>query len=167
MTVVATDLITLLRSVEDPELPVSIVDLGMVKSAAAADSGIVVELVPTFLGCPAKMFIEADVIACLAETGLPVTVRWTNDNWSVNDVTPLGRDQLTEIGIAVPGPDGALVCPHCGSANFVIKSDWGSTLCRKLSYCPDCQTPSEILKGPAPTTVQLMSRGGDKPVSVD
>ena len=41
-----------LQAVEDPELPVSIVDLGMVRAVTVSAGAAVVELVPTFLACP-------------------------------------------------------------------------------------------------------------------
>ena len=62
-----------LLHVMDPEIPnLSIVDLGIVRNVSVGD-GIEVELMPTFVGCPAAERIAADVrraAACRA------AVRW-------------------------------------------------------------------------------------------
>jgi ring-1,2-phenylacetyl-CoA epoxidase subunit PaaD len=43
-----------LADVPDPEIPVvSVVDLGMIERVDIGTSGIRVELLPTFVGCPA------------------------------------------------------------------------------------------------------------------
>lgn len=62
-----------LSLVADPEIPtVSIVDLGMVEAVAVNEAGIRVELLPTFVGCPAQQVIRDAVIEALARFGLPV-----------------------------------------------------------------------------------------------
>jgi ring-1,2-phenylacetyl-CoA epoxidase subunit PaaD len=154
----SADVLAELRSVEDPELPVSIVDLGMVKEVVETDGRTVVTLVPTFLGCPAQMFIEHDVIEAVSRVrASDVEVRWSSDDWSLDDVTPLARERLREFGVAMPDDEGHLACPHCGSHQLRIESDWGSTLCRKTAYCPTCQTPVEVMKAPMakPVVVRL------------
>ena len=53
-----------LAEVPDPELPVvSVVDLGIVERVDVAGGRIAVELIPTFIGCPALELIEASVDA--------------------------------------------------------------------------------------------------------
>jgi ring-1,2-phenylacetyl-CoA epoxidase subunit PaaD len=148
-----------LRSVEDPELPVSIVDLGMVKGIVENEDGYVVTLIPTFLGCPAQMFIEQAVREALADEGRTTKVLWSTDGWSLADVSDLGRLQLRDFGLAVPDERGDVTCPHCDSDRLVVEGDWGSTLCRKLAYCPACQTPVEVMKGPLTVPVVLRRLG--------
>ena len=64
-----------LAEVMDPELPmVSIVDLGMIGAVEVAGS-IDVELLPTYVGCPALELIRGAVTDRLARFGRPVTVR--------------------------------------------------------------------------------------------
>ena len=54
----------------DPELPmVSIVDLGMVGDVAVSPDAIDVELLPTFIGCPALVLIAAAVTERLGAFG--------------------------------------------------------------------------------------------------
>lgn len=154
----STAVLALLRQVEDPELPVSIVDLGMVRDIVVDEEGHAeVTLVPTFLGCPAQLFIEDAVRHAVAGA----RVRWSTDRWSLDDVNDKARNTLRDLGIAVPAADGFLRCPHCDSAGIVVESDWGSTLCRKLGFCPDCRTPVDILKGPSVQSVSLSRRGAD------
>ena len=79
--------------VEDPELPVSIADLGMVRAITADDGMVLVRLTPTFLACPALWLVEADVRDRV--TGLAgvrgCEVSWQPDGWSAADVTDAGQ----------------------------------------------------------------------------
>lgn len=94
-----------LREVEDPEMPVSVVDLGLIYDVAVADDGhCTVEMTLTYTGCPAKDMITNDV-RCAAETapgvrGAEVRIRYTPE-WNVNMVTPAGREDLREFGLSV------------------------------------------------------------------
>jgi len=64
-----------LDSVPDPEIPgVSIVELGMIGDIEVANDGIRVELLPTFVGCPAIEMIRNSIETRLAEFGRPVDV---------------------------------------------------------------------------------------------
>jgi ring-1,2-phenylacetyl-CoA epoxidase subunit PaaD len=144
--------------VEDPELPVSIADLGMVRSVAASPDGrVVVALVPTFLACPARWMVEADVRR--AVEALPgvvgCRVEWMAGGWSGNDVTARGRAALADVGMALPGPDGSLRCPFCGSAAVSETSPFGSAVCRTSAFCADCRTPLEVLKTKRPVSPRL------------
>lgn len=150
------EVVSRLGSVEDPELPISIVDLGMIGSVALDGGRLVVALVPTFLGCPAQLFIEHDVRQALE--GLvsePVEVVWSSEPWFLERVTPLGRRQLRDVGIAVPRADGTIECPHCGTGGLVADGEWGSTLCRKQAFCNTCRTPVDVMKAPLPVAVTL------------
>jgi metal-sulfur cluster biosynthetic enzyme len=62
---IAADVHLALASVDDPEYAgISIVSLGMVESVAVDQRGrAVIELVPTYAGCPALELIARDVIA--------------------------------------------------------------------------------------------------------
>ena len=53
---------TILAGIVDPEIPaISIVDLGIVGKVAVAGGQLDVELLPTFIGCPALDMIKATV----------------------------------------------------------------------------------------------------------
>jgi metal-sulfur cluster biosynthetic enzyme len=54
---------TALRDVEDPELPVSVVGLGLIVAVAydGAERAVDLQLTFTSMGCPAMEFIEEDI----------------------------------------------------------------------------------------------------------
>jgi ring-1,2-phenylacetyl-CoA epoxidase subunit PaaD len=137
-----------LAAVEDPELPVSIVDLGMVRGITLSAGAAVVELVPTFLACPAQWLVESDVKQ--AVTRVPAVsqcdVVWLDGGWSGAEVTEAGRRALAGAGLAVPAADGTVLCPFCGSREARETSPFGSAVCRTAAYCQGCRTPFEVLK---------------------
>lgn len=59
------DVVAALRDVQDPELPVSIVDLGLVRGVSVDGETITVKLTFTSLACPCTEMIREDVTARL------------------------------------------------------------------------------------------------------
>jgi len=49
-----------LREVTDPEIPISVVDMGLIVAIAAHDGIVDIELTVTAMGCPAMEFIMDD-----------------------------------------------------------------------------------------------------------
>jgi ring-1,2-phenylacetyl-CoA epoxidase subunit PaaD len=138
-----------LAAIPDPELPgISIVDLGMIESIDVDPTGIRVELLPTFIGCPALDVIQASVVEALGGLDLPVEVRPTfRVPWTTDRITPAGREALARAGIAPPPDgDGSPSCPLCGSGDVVLDSSFGPTQCRSLYYCRGCRQPFEAMK---------------------
>jgi ring-1,2-phenylacetyl-CoA epoxidase subunit PaaD len=138
-----------LAEVVDPELPVvSIVDLGMVEGVEVGPGGIAVELLPTFVGCPALELIRTAVEDRLAAFGRPVSVDHTfRVPWTSARITARGRDRLRAAGIAPPIDDPSRArCPHCGSADVALDNLFGPTQCRSVHYCRACRQPFESLK---------------------
>jgi ring-1,2-phenylacetyl-CoA epoxidase subunit PaaD len=164
------------EAVPDPELPaVTIGMLGMVHDLkVAADGGVMIELLPTFSGCPATEMIERDVVTAIAALdGVSgVTVRFRHDPpWSPDRIDAEGRRRLRAFGITPPGgpiaspvrPGGRAVlplaggdagapdpgprpCPYCGSLDTVRDSAFGPTPCRDLRACNGCGEPFEAFK---------------------
>ena len=138
-----------LADVADPEIPaISIIDLGIVHRAEVDPDGrILVDLLPTFVGCPAIEAIRSAVTERLAAFGRPVEVEisfavpWTSDR-----ITPAGRRQLRESGFAPPAEPEDVRCPYCDSASVAMDSAFGPTLCRSLFYCRSCRQPFESFK---------------------
>jgi ring-1,2-phenylacetyl-CoA epoxidase subunit PaaD len=93
-----------LEDVPDPEIPtVSIVELGMIGNVEVHDAGIRVELLPTFVGCPALEVIRDSVGGRLADFGRPVRVDVTfSTPWSTDRISPTGREKLRGSGFAPP-----------------------------------------------------------------
>ena len=153
-----------LEHLADPEIPViSLRELGILRDVRQGADGLEVVITPTYSGCPAMGQIEDDVRAALESAGLPARVvtrlapAWTTD-W----MSDSGKEKLRAYGIAPPHqtPAGssvvrfiakpataeAVACPHCGSANTVESSRFGSTACKALYKCRDCLEPFDYFK---------------------
>jgi ring-1,2-phenylacetyl-CoA epoxidase subunit PaaD len=138
-----------LADVADPEIPaISIIDLGILHRVDIAPDGrILVDLLPTFLGCPAIEAIRSAVTERLAAFDRPVEVSITYVvPWTSDRITPAGRSQLRESGFAPPAEPENVRCPYCGSAEVAMDSAFGPTLCRSLFYCRACRQPFESFK---------------------
>ena len=155
----------ILAAVPDPELPMlSIVDLGIVHRVGVAPDGgpIRVEVLPTFVGCPALELIKASIVERLAALGRSVeTVVTFEVPWTSDRISPAGRQALLDAGITPPGPvpdmavGGTLTvigleprvpCPYCGSRRTVLDNAFGPTQCRTIRSCLDCRQPFEANK---------------------
>ena len=137
-----------LAAIPDPELPmVGIVDLGMVHAVTVDGATIRVEVLPTFIGCPALDLIGASIRDGLAGFGREVVVEPTFAvPWTTDRITPAGRAALTRAGIAAPDDPAAVRCPLCGSDRVAMDSVFGPTQCRSLFYCRACRQPFEAMK---------------------
>jgi metal-sulfur cluster biosynthetic enzyme len=93
-----------LAEVQDPEMPINLVDLGVIYRIAEEDGLVEVDLTFTAMGCPASDFILDDVRErLLREDGVRevrINVVW-NPPWTVARVTEAGRDALESWGLAV------------------------------------------------------------------
>ena len=152
-------LIPILEQVSDPEIPVlSIMDMGVVRSAIIENNIVKVQITPTYSGCPAMDFIGDDIKAALKTAGynseieLILSPAWTTD-W----ITPRGRKALENYGIAAPLDAEAdkdvllhgkriVKCTNCGSTNTKLVSQFGSTACKAQFQCEDCQEPFDYFK---------------------
>lgn len=150
-----------LLDVMDPEIPnLSIVDLGIVRNVAVGDAGISVEIMPTFVGCPALEMIKEGVrerlYALAPETPVDIHVTF-EEAWTSDRISEKGRQVLKTSGFAPPSkmPQGKLnlmqlmpvaECPYCGSRKTVMDNAFGPTLCRAIYYCSSCRQPFEQFK---------------------
>lgn len=154
---------SVLNEVLDPEVPVlSVVDLGIVRDVREEDGVVVVDITPTYSGCPAMRVIERDIVDALTRAGASaVRVNtvfqpvWTTD-WISSDA----RERLREYGIAPPTGSAAVAtdliplqrreapvaCPRCGSRQTELRSQFGSTACKAIYSCMACTEPFEYLK---------------------
>ena len=151
-----SDLDTIVRAVDDPELPhITIGELGMVRAVETDGTVATVRLTPTYTGCPATEQIQADVEAAVVAAGYEPTVEFVwSPPWSTDDITPSGRAKLHAAGIAPPAPaaDGPVAldlpveCPHCGSRRTRLTAAFGATACKSLHQCDSCRQPFESFK---------------------
>ena len=93
-----------LAEVLDPEMPVNLVDLGLIYGIDERDGVVEVDLTFTAMGCPASDFILEDVRErLLLEDGVRevrVNVVW-DPPWTTARMTQAGRDALEAWGLAV------------------------------------------------------------------
>jgi ring-1,2-phenylacetyl-CoA epoxidase subunit PaaD len=146
--------------VPDPEIPViSLVELGVIRDVAIEGDRVRVELVPTFLGCPALEAMTRRVEQAIAALGAEPDVLVIADaDWSTDRISTAGREKLRAAGFAPPAPRAAgpttLVqltskayhCPYCGSAETRLDNIFGPTPCRSLRFCERCRQPFEQFK---------------------
>jgi ring-1,2-phenylacetyl-CoA epoxidase subunit PaaD len=162
---VTTDPRDVAETVTDPELPMlTLADLGVLRDVRVADGTVVVEITPTYSGCPAMGVMRADLLHALHRAGFPdVEVRTRlSPAWSTDWITEDGRRKLAAGGIAPPGRAPArtagpvplqlgptrrtATCPLCGSPDTEELSEFGATACKALRRCRDCREPFEHVK---------------------
>lgn len=158
-------ILELLGTVADPEIPaISVVDLGVIGSVLVDGRRVSVELLPTFVGCPAVGVMQQRIVAALTGAGVAdqVDVPITYDPpWTSDRITPEGRERLRLSGFAPPAPMPAgpalglldelavlpvAECPYCGSRKTTLDNPFGPTLCRAIYHCADCRQPFEQFK---------------------
>ena len=156
---------TVAASVADPELPMlSLLDLGVLREVQVQDATVTVWITPTYSGCPAMAMMRADLQAALASAGYrQVQVHTRLDPpWTSDWITEHGRAQLARHGISAPNPvtrrpagpipltllprPRDIRCPHCGSADTELSSEFGSTACKALYRCRSCAEPFDHIK---------------------
>ncbi|MEL6140336.1 MAG: 1,2-phenylacetyl-CoA epoxidase subunit PaaD [Bacteroidota bacterium] len=149
----------ILREVFDPEIPVlSIMDMGVVRSAVIEEGRALVKITPTYSGCPAMDVMAVEIKQALGKAGYESEVELVlHPAWSTDWITPTGRASLEAYGIAVPlepeadkaalmGTQKVVKCTRCGSQNTKVVSPFGSTACKALFQCEDCLEPFDYFK---------------------
>ncbi|MEO5966871.1 MAG: 1,2-phenylacetyl-CoA epoxidase subunit PaaD [Ferruginibacter sp.] len=144
----------ILKEVSDPEIPVlTICDLGIVRNVRYDGEKIIIDITPTYSGCPAMDMISMDIRMKMLENGFKnfelntiISPAWTTD-WMTED----GKRKLAEYGIAAPNrikdnDEGPKECPQCHSKNTTLLSQFGSTACKSLYQCLDCKEPFDYFK---------------------
>jgi metal-sulfur cluster biosynthetic enzyme len=91
-----------LAEVQDPELPVGIVDLGLVRAVRVEGGKVRIGLTFTSIACPCTDLLVEDVQARLAglEGVTGVEVEELFEPWSRPDMTEEGRLALLALGVA-------------------------------------------------------------------
>ena len=155
-----------LARIADPEIPaISLVDLGVIGSVAVDEERARIEILPTFVGCPAVEVMRSEVSERIGALGVAdrVDVEITfQPPWTSERISEAGRERLRLSGFAPPHvgptiPDAAsgldelavlpiAECPYCGSRNTTLENPFGPTLCRAIYHCADCRQPFEQMK---------------------
>ena len=153
------ELFEILETVSDPEIPVlSIMEMGVVRSAKLINGIVEVEITPTYSGCPAMDVIGDDIILAFKQKGYEAKVELIlSPAWTTDWITPKGKAALEKYGIASPLSESAdkeallgnkkvVKCPQCGSFNTKLVSQFGSTACKAFFQCEDCLEPFDYFK---------------------
>ena len=106
--------------------------------------------------------IEDDVRASLEQAGIAArVVTQLAPAWTTDWMTAEAREKLRAYGIAPPHQTCAevsvmkfvrrpvaqdIACPRCGSTHTALTSQFGSTACKALYKCLDCQEPFDYFK---------------------
>jgi len=143
----------ILETIEDPELPIAITDLGLIREVQIDGGSVRVRMVPTFSACPAIGVIQDDIRARLLAlpgvSAVEVELSFA-EPWTIARMSERGRAQLVRHGVSAPAEQGEGVeCPFCGSTNTTLENPFGPTLCRAIYYCRDCKNPIERFRPPA------------------
>jgi ring-1,2-phenylacetyl-CoA epoxidase subunit PaaD len=161
MVAANAELLEILRVVKDPEVPVlDVVELGVVRDVREESGTVIVEITPTYSGCPALNMMEEEIIAALHASGHPnVEVRKVySPAWTTDWMSAESKAKLKAYGIAPPHTREAeplivlerarrtTVCPFCGSSNTEEKSEFGSTACKAIHFCNCCHQPFDRFK---------------------
>jgi ring-1,2-phenylacetyl-CoA epoxidase subunit PaaD len=147
-------ILSILEKVTDPEVPaLSVIDLGIIRKIELENDNPVITVTTTYSGCPATDVINTDIRMTLLEHGYKniqiknqLSPAWTTD-W----MSEVGKRKLKEYGIAPPDkkfsiPKDGVECPQCNSTNTKLISEFGSTACKALYQCKDCQEPFDYFK---------------------
>ena len=152
-------LVPILETVSDPEIPVlTVLDLGVIREAVEENGVIKIKLTPTYSGCPAMDVIGDDLSAAFANIGKKVEVELVlAPAWSTDWISEAGLQKMEIYGIARPlsetadkeallGNKKIVKCTNCGSLNTHLVSQFGSTACKALFQCDECQEPFDYFK---------------------
>lgn len=147
-----------LEDVKDPEIPtLSLVDLGVVTAIEIKADQVIVEITPTFTGCPALDIMKSEIVEVLRARGVEnPTVRVSYAQpWTSDKISEKGRAAIKKFGLAPP-PSAVLFtelevletaeCPRCGGSDTEMKNVFGATLCRSIYYCNSCKEAFEQFK---------------------
>ena len=160
MEINETKIYNLISTIPDPEIPVlSIVELGMIRKVHIKGDNIIIDLTPTYTGCPATDMIKEDVVNCLKDNGYEnVHINIVIDPpWNTDWIGEEARKKLKKYGIAPPEkstldkhnlmlePD-QVHCPRCDSTHTKMLSFFGSTACKSLYKCLDCLEAFDYFK---------------------
>ena len=93
-----------LEEVQDPEYPVSVVDMGLIYHIRLDDAVVTIDLTFTSMGCPCMEFIIADVRERLLKEpnvgSVELKIVW-EPAWTRRRLTPKAVEQLRGWGVTV------------------------------------------------------------------
>jgi metal-sulfur cluster biosynthetic enzyme len=98
------DVLEALKVVRDPEIPVNVVDLGLIYGLAVDDGEVAIEMTLTSPGCPVQDMIQADAeLAAMKVEGVrrvAVEFVWSPP-WTPEKMTEDGKKQMRMFGFSI------------------------------------------------------------------
>ncbi len=96
------EILEALKVVRDPEIPVNVVDLGLIYNVDVGEDGVVdIDMTLTSMGCPVQDMIQADAeLAAMKVEGVRrVNVEFVwSPPWSTDKMTDDGKKQMRMFG---------------------------------------------------------------------
>ncbi|MFJ4184309.1 iron-sulfur cluster assembly protein [Kitasatospora sp. NPDC089509] len=129
--------------VRDPEIDVTLVDLGVLQEIEVTEEAVRVVLAPTRTACPGRTAM-ADGIRRAVAAVLPdaeVVIDWRPGGWRADLVSEQGLDTLRGCGYGVTGHGvvlGIRRCPYCGSGRVESTGRFGGSVCKTPFHCRAC-----------------------------
>lgn len=144
---IMTSIIDALQQVEDPEIPVTLADLGVLQDVTISEGVVTVEMLPTRLGCPGIHEMERRVRAAVAsvDVGLVTRIDWRMQTWTPEMVSQEGKSVLEQIGYILSGGT-SVQCPYCGSTDASPAASFGASLCKVPYACHSCGSQFDALR---------------------
>ncbi len=156
------DIWKILERIPDPEIPViSVVELGIIRALRFEGPKLIITITPTYSGCPAMSAISIDINNHMHENNIEDFQIETvyQPAWTTDWMSKEAKEKLRVYGIAPPNEqikhklnvltgdhDEEVNCPHCGSTNTILTSQFGSTACKALYKCKECLEPFDYFK---------------------
>jgi metal-sulfur cluster biosynthetic enzyme len=94
-----------LREINDPEFPISLVDMGLIVAVdyRAGTRTARLQITYTAMGCPAMEMIQDDIRARLLQVAgvdqVDIAVVW-DPTWTTRRLSPAGRKALRDVGVS-------------------------------------------------------------------
>ena len=93
-----------LYGIEDPEMPISIVDLGLIYGVTVEEGVARVDMTLTYSGCPARDMLTGEVEDAMEGVDgvedAELRLVWSPE-WTIEMVTEQGKADLKEFGLSV------------------------------------------------------------------
>lgn len=146
-----------LERVPDPEMPISIVELGIVHAvrfdSTSPTPRVEVDITPTFIGCPALEMIREQIVLKIRAVApnAAVEVRFVNDPpWSVDLISETGREKLREFGVSVPQRGAATIARSATMTPLTVSGESPASpgAAPACPFCGSAETHLESRFGP-------------------
>lgn len=151
----------ILENVKDPEIPtMSVIDMGILRDIIVNENSIEVIVTPTYSGCPAIQVINDDIRKELKKyyTCDIILTHRLSPAWTTDWMTEGAKGRLLESQISPPVGNSSdslfnvinenpiIMCPHCKSKDTTMISFFGTTACKSLYHCNNCEMPFDYFK---------------------